>query len=253
MEAKTPRKADFRWNYARSGARCASLVSAWPQQARWLASAIARDPAAWTDGIVVIRIGVNDLGQRRHLDEYAKTGLTDAHRRLIEECAREIASAIDVVRAASSSVRIVVVGVADDSSWPPATTARRTADVITRMRDVLDAFDRRLEQETTRRSGAVFMNDRTWYYEHWADFDAVGNPRQSGVSLGGATQITNTQGDAPTNLLLDDGHAGTVANAFWLRELITTINRSFGASVPTLTDEEIGALADPDGSLGIAP
>jgi hypothetical protein len=40
LEAKTPRKNDFRWNYARSGARCASLTTEWPEQTRWLVSAI---------------------------------------------------------------------------------------------------------------------------------------------------------------------------------------------------------------------
>ena len=253
LEAKTPRKNDFRWNYSRSGARCATLTTEWPEQTRWLVSAIESDPGAWADGIVVIRIGVNDLGQASHLDEYANTGATDTKRARIAECVAEVSRSIDRIREASLSVRIVVVGIADDSSWPASEVPHRSPEEVARIREVLDLFDRSLAGMVNRKHNAVFMSDRTWYYSRWADRDANGNAQVSGVSLGGRTPVTNTRGDAPNNLSLADGHAGTVANGFWARELIQTLRRDFDLDVPPLTDAEIARVADPTGEYGIAP
>ena len=253
LEAKTPRKEDFRWNYAWSGARCASLVSEWPQQTRWLVSALEAEPDAWADGVVVLKIGVNDIGQRRHLDAYAASGAGAPERAIIAACARETASALDMIRAASATVRVLVVGVADDSSWPAATTPPRSAEEIARVREVLDAFDDALRATISGREHVAFMDDRSWYYDHWADRDAEGSAQTSGVRLGGSTAVTNTQGDSPVNLMLADGHAGTVANGFWARELVRALAREFDVQVPELSDAEIAALADPRGDLGIAP
>jgi hypothetical protein len=253
LEAKTPRKQDFRWNYAWSGARCASLTSAWPWQARWVATSLRADPEAWADGLVLVKIGVNDLGQRRHLDAYAATGLRDAERAVIAGCAREIGTALDMIRAASPTVRVLVVGVADDSSWPPETTPQRSAEEVARIRAVLNAYDDALRSLVAERAGMAFMDDRAWYYEHFADRDSAGNSQPSSISFGGRTPVTNSQGDAPNNLMLADGHAGTVANGLWVRHLIRTLDRELGFEIPEISDADIARIADPHGEYGIAP
>lgn len=252
LEARTPRKLDYRYNYALSGARCASLGSAWPGQAQWLASAIRSRPGQWTNGIVVIKIGVNDLGQKSHLDQYARTGITDAERALITACAQEISRAVETVREAGPTVRIVVVGVADDSSWPPDAVPWRSSLETTRIRSVLDLFDQTVRSAVSK-PGVVFMDDRRWYYDHWSDRDSRGQAQVSGRNLGGAKDVTNTRGDEPVNLMLADGHAGTIANGFWARHLIRMLNDTFGTAIPPLLDAEIAQLADPSGAYGIAP
>jgi hypothetical protein len=253
LEAKSPKKLDYRYNYALSGARCASLVSDWPGQARWLASAIRAHPREWADGVAVIRIGVNNVGQKRHLDQYADAGVTPKDRQTIAACAQEILAAVQQVRAASPTLRIVVVGIADDSSWPPATTPWRSPDEIRRMREALDLFDATVQAAVTTDPRTVFMADRSWYYDHWADRDSAGHSQRSERTLGGRVPVANTQGDEPFNLVLADGHAGTVANGFWVRELIHTLNAEFGLGIPPLLDAEIAHLADPAGTAGIAP
>ena len=132
--------------------------------------------------------------------------------------------------------------VVEDSSHFAGTTAA-----------VLDFFDARLRELTQTTDGVAFMNDRDWYTAHWAERDSAGDSQLSGYSLGGRTEVANTRGDAPNHLALGDGHAGTVANGLFAQELIRAVDRAFGWDVPTLTDAEIAAIADPDGRYGIAP
>jgi len=252
-EAKAPRKADYRWNYAVSGARCSTLVSERPWQTRWLISALRAERAAWADGIVVIRIGVNDVGLSRHMDRYAKQGVDADHRARVARCADEIAAAARAIRAAHPSVRIVVVGVADDSSWPVGIVPDRDATQVARIRDALDLFDDAVRSAIRSVEGAAFMRDRSWYQDNWPDRDAEGRAVLGARSLGGTVAVTNTRGDEPHHLSLADGHAGTVANGFWARELILFLDQTYGLRVPPLSDAEIAALADPDGAYGIAP
>lgn len=252
LEARTPRKIDYRWNYAVSGAGCSSLHDHWPWQTRWLVSALRAEPSAWRDGIVVIRIGVNDLGQERHLDAYARDGVSTADEARIDRCVRDVRRAVRAARRAHTGVRIVVVGVADDSAWPVGVVPRRSAAEVERIRAALDRFDDRLEDAVTAVPGTVFLRDRRWYQDNWADRDAAGMAVLSARDLGGPVPVTNTRGDDPRHLSLADGHAGTVANGFFARELVRTVNAAFGMDVPLPTDAELARLADPDGRAGIS-
>jgi hypothetical protein len=248
MEASAPRKYDYRYNYAESGATCASLR--W--QSLYLASAMRRAPRRWENGLVVIKLGVNDLGQRAMLPVHAADGLSADAGGRIRACMSEMAGAIGRIRSASGSVRVLLVGIADDSSWPPGSTPWRSDEEVRRIRLVLDAFDDAL-RDLAGAPGVAFMDDRSWYYRWWADRGADGHPRRSSRSLGGVTPVTNTQGDHPSNLMLQDGHGGTVAMGFWAREFIQAVNAAFALGAPPLLDEEIARLVDPRGDLGLAP
>ena len=81
----------------------------------------------------------------------------------------------------------------------------------------------------------------------------VGWPRNDTGSSNWPPPVTNTKGDAPNNLLLEDGHAGTVANGFWAAQLILTLRRDFDLDIPPLTHAEIARVADPERTFGLAP
>ena len=197
LEAKTPRKFDYRWNYAVSGARCTTLLHEWPWQVRWLESALRHEPAAWANGLVVIRIGVNDVGLSSHMERYAEHGVTPGDRARIARCAEEIGAAARAIRKSHASVRIVVVGVADDSSWPVGIVPDRDAVQVAHIREALDLFDASVRNATEHVPGAVFMEDRSWYRSSWPDRDASGRAVLGARNLGGTVPITNTRGDEP--------------------------------------------------------
>ena len=60
--AQTPRKDDYRYNFAVSGASCSQLMGHPLRQAVRLVDLMNTEPQAWRNGIVLIRIGVNDIG-----------------------------------------------------------------------------------------------------------------------------------------------------------------------------------------------
>ena len=51
--------------------------------------------------------------------------------------------------------------------------------------------------------------------------------------------ITDSQGDAPVNAVLADGHAGTAWNALWASALVDLLNRRFDAGIPPVEESEV--------------
>jgi hypothetical protein len=252
LAAKTPKKEDFLYNFALSGSTCSSLSRDWPWQARWATRFLEADPERWASGLVVIKVGVNDLGQISHLKTFARVELTPSVLATIDGCASSLDEVVHRIRAVSS-VAILAVGIADDSSWPADEVPALTPTEVARIRSVLNRFDQEMVKVISGVEGAAFMDDRAWYYDNWPDRDPMGEPRTASVSLGGVIGVTNTRGDRPTNLLLQDGHAGTVANGLWLRGLIRPVNDSFGCGISPPLLSEIADRADPDRSIGLAP
>jgi hypothetical protein len=252
LSAKAPPKYDYKYNYAFSGMKSASLLHEWPRQTHWLLGEIAHD-RGWNQGVVVIRIGINDIGQINHLQEYVKKGITEEVRRRVESCAHHIADTVQAIRQANDSIRIVLVGIADNSSAPFDKNMRFSPEDKKVIRSVLDMFDTLLEEIATHDDKAVFMDDRFWLQRYWPEGKSGSAEESLELFLGGGVGVTKTWGDHPRNLILADGHAGTVANGLWTRELIELLNHAFGFNISPLLDEEIAALADPFGEYGIAP
>jgi hypothetical protein len=253
LESSTPRKYDYRYNYALSGLGCSSLLTEWPEQARWAIDQIKGDQSHWDNGIVVIKIGINDLGQLHHLEEYAKTGLTPDVRQRVKACINYIATAVKRIRKASTTVHIVLYGIMDNSKFPLPSEVSFDPKQLEMIRSVLDLFDTGLRELAERDSNTVVVDDRIWVDHYWPNVGIAPNLNLTQVFLGGSIGVSNTKGDHPRNIMLQDGHAGTISNGLWSRELIHRLNDSFGYGISPLLDGEIAALADPDGVLGIAP
>jgi len=252
LSAKTPPKNDYKYNYAFSGLKCASLLHEWPRQAYWLLGEISHD-RGWSRGVVVIRIGINDIGQINHLQEYAEKGITEEVRQRVESCTQHIADTVQAIRKANDSIRIVLVGIADNSDFPSDKKMRFSSKEKIAIRSVLDMIDTLLKDIVAHDDNAVFMDDHLWLRRYWPERKGGSAEESFELSLGGLVGVTKTWGDHPRNLVLADGHAGTVANGLWVRELIALLNNRFGFNIPPLLDEEIAALADPHGEYGIAP
>ena len=253
LPAKSPRKRDFRHNFAISSTRCESLSRRWPYQTKWLRSLLKADPQRWADGLVFIRIGVNDFGQARHLDVWARTGLDASASRLVDGCLDDISNAVEEIREVSATVNIALVGIAHDYNAPPSTEQWQTVPELARIDAVLDHFDAGLQALAAGDPHIAYLDDKRWVSRYWGGRDADGRPAYHPVFLGGTTPVTNTAGDAPSHRVLADGHAGTVANGLWLASVLSTLNERFGYRFSPIADAEIASLADPEGRYGIAP
>jgi hypothetical protein len=251
LGGRAPRKQDYQFNFAVSGAKCSDMMSGYYRQAPRLLTLMNRDPARWQDGVVIVRIGVNSIGQEPELDDYAQHGVTPAARERIAQCVGWIRQAVDLIRSHHNRVRFVLVGMDDNSDWPPLVNRWKSRRELANISVALGLFNDGLRQLAAGDPRIAFFDDRAWFRRTWGGRDADGKPAYRAVNLGGAASVTNTQGDEPVNAVVADGHAGTVYNALWAADLVNLLDASFGTDIRPIGTDEIAHFADPTGAFGL--
>lgn len=243
IAVRRPRKQDFEYNVAYSGARCSDLAGPQGQVAQ-LRRAIDADAAAWGGGVVLFRIGINDIGRREVLDEVARTGMTDAHRQLVRACTDAIIDAVRGFRGAHEQLHFVLVGIADNANWPPNFDAFRDAEALRRLDAMHDAYDDALRTFASTTPGVAFFDDRSWLRERWGSRDADGAPAYRPYPVAGVP-VALVQGDEAASAYVADGHANTMVNALWAQSLARFLVERFGAPLTPVTDDELAAFLRP--------
>ncbi len=232
VPTRVPRKEDYLYNYSWSGTRCAGLMTEWPEEARNFIRRIKAEPERWRDGLVVIRIGVNDFGQADNLNRWASAPLDAAP--IIDGCLAEIAHAAAAIRRVSD-VHIALIGIAHDYETPMA-AAGVPDETVQTVAAVLDRFDTGLVEIAAGDPRIAFVDDAAWLARRF------GSRRSGGVAktveIAGMS-LSNAVGDAPSNLHLADGHAGTIASGLFLQHLVRELNARFGWSLTPISDEDI--------------
>ena len=239
LRTQAPRKFDFQYNYAVSGMTCQSLLNTWPYQARWLLDRIRRDRTYWDNGLVVIRIGINDLGQAYHLENWAESGLDDTARLVVDTCVDYILETTGRLLDSHPGITVVISGIVRDYNVP-TTLVFTDVEEIARIEEVLQYYDNRLLEFTTAESRAVFFDDREWVTELFGD-RARGELIES-FSLADRINISNTVGDHPSNISLADLHGGTVYHGLWLRNMLRQLNEQTSYEFTLPTAEDIAGL-----------
>jgi hypothetical protein len=115
--ARTPRKDDYRYNFAVSGASCSQLMGHPLRQAIRLVDLMNTEPQAWRGGIVLIRIGVNDVGGHDVLDELSRDPTASRPAALINACIGAIGEAVALIRKQHPDTYVVLVGVLSNADW----------------------------------------------------------------------------------------------------------------------------------------
>lgn len=234
VPTRTPAKLDYLYNYAWSGARCASLTEAWPDQARRFLDRLSAEPERWADGLVVIRIGINDFGQGEHLKVWARE--PEKASPLVDACIEEIAESVAAIRK-KSTVHIALVGIARDYNTPFA--ALSPAEIAS-AEAPLARFDDGLKALAARDLRIVFIDDNAWFEEK---FGARVRGTLAESTLVDGLAVTNAAGDGTQFLHTADGHPGAVASGLFLQHFIGRLNEKFGWRLSIPSDEEIVTLA----------
>jgi hypothetical protein len=244
---RAPRKQDFRFNFAVSGAVCADLHQGYYRQLPRLLREIGGSDD-WAGAVVVIRVGINDVGTVPFLDRLA-TRPDDAEAyAVIDACSAAIIQATDQLLLKEQRLRVVLVGMLDNADWPPNLQRWRSGSETSAIRRGLDRFDEALRGTAARHPGrVVFFDDREWFRAIWGGRDATGQPAYQPLMLGQRLKVEHRQGDDVTHSVLQDGHAGAVWNALWARSLVDTVNSAFGGAITPITIDEILELIDPHG------
>ncbi len=213
---RTPRKEDYLYNFAVSGATCGNLLGG-PlgryAQAPRLVELMDRDPGRWRNGIVVIRIGNNDWSAV--LDEQARDPKAPAVRAAAAYCVEQIAAAIALIHRSHPDTRILLVGTDNGANDPEALERYRSAEALNNLQVAFDDFNARLGELAGSDMRIAFFDAGNWFRSHWGTRGYDNTPAFKTVIIGETLRVTNTIGDAPTNAELADHHAGLVWNTLW--------------------------------------
>jgi hypothetical protein len=247
INGRSPRthKLDHLHNFALSGWGCDSLLDSHRAQVTAFVELIEADPERWARGAVVIRIGVNDFGQREALHALAADPADVEVNARIDGCIDAIGRSLAALREAAPELLVVLVGIFDNSHWVPLQNQFQSRAELDNIGQALDRFDTALRAMADADSRAVFFDERAWFATHFGGRSARGRPAYRSVRIGKA-RLRNSQGDAPGNAIVADGHAGTGWNALWASDLVAVIARELPEpALRTLQPEEIQDLLRP--------
>jgi len=244
---RAPKKEDYLYNFAFSGAGCTNLMGVgYRQRLHQVPRLIAmmdRDPELWKKGIVVIRIGINDWAPS--LDLQAHSPNAPEVRSVIDFCAGEIGKSLARIHASHPETRVLVVGLAVDTADPEIRQNWPTVQEIDNLELAVGNFNAAVRKVVASAPGAAYFDDAAWSARHWGK-RAAGevNPAVS-IEIGNRFKVTNTSGDDPHNALLADDHAGLAWNALWAQYLVERLHEAFGLPLKPISDEEVAAFVLP--------
>lgn len=237
---RTPRKEDYLYNFASSGASCGNLMGRALQrlgQAPQLVELMNHDPGRWRSGIVIIRIGNIDWSAT--LDEQARDPKAPKVRDTAAHCVEQTADAVRLIHARHPNTRILLVGVDNEMNEPGAFDKYRSAVAVANIQTAFDDFNARLRELVGTDSRLGFFDLGDWFRSLWGMREPDGTPNYRAVIVGEELRVTNTIGDEPSNAILADDHAGLVWNALWAQALVMRLREAFDLPLTQITDEEL--------------
>jgi len=236
---RTPRKEDYLYNFANSGATCRNLMGGplhrYPQAPR-LVELMDHDPGRWRNGVVVIRIGNNDSSAV--IDDQAREPKAPEVLAAAAYCVEQIAAAIRLIHAAHPKTRILLVGT-DNEVSDPTIDKRHSAAAIANIQTAFDDFNTQLRGLASADARIAFFDLGAWFEGLWGTRGPDGTPAFKTVTIGGKLRVTNTVGDEPTHAELADHHGGLVWNALWAQSLVTRLREAFNLPLTPISDEEV--------------
>lgn len=242
---RAPRKEDYLYNFANSGATCQNLIGGplqrYPQAPR-LVELMDRDPARWRNGVVVIRIGSNDWSTE--LDEQARDPKAPAIRAVATYCLDQIAATVSLIHAAHPDTRIVLVGIDNELNDPRTLETYRSALAVANIQASFDDFNGQMRAFAGSDARMAFFDLGAWSRSLWGSRGPDGAMEARTVTVG-TLHVTNTVGDAPNNAILVDDHSGLAGNALWAQALVSRLREAFGLPLTPISDAEVARFVSP--------
>ncbi len=234
---RAPRKEDFEHNFALGGSRCEALTTGIYRQAPRLVNLMDRHPARWQRGVVVVRIGIIDIGLADSLDALSRNAADAGVRARTLACLGHIREAVNLIHASHPQTHIVLVGILDNTDHPAYAGQWKTATEFDNIRAGLDVFDAGLQQIAANRPDRIaFFDDRTWFSQRWGSLGG----RKSATPAPGLS-VRHAMGDSPEHSVLANGHAGLAWNLMWARSLVELLNERFALGIAPINDDEASA------------
>ena len=237
---RAPLKEDYLYNFASSGRQCRDLNGSLFRPLRQVGPLVRlmdREQERWREGIVVVRIGSNDLAPIENA--LTKTPPPPEAETIAANCAREIGTAIRTIRANHPTVRILLVGLGDYSSDPEGTGRYFTLQASANIRNATAAFNDRLKKLVDNDPYSAFFDDQAWFDDKWGPRTANNVLGHKVINIGGKLTLTFSLGNEPNHAVLLDRHAGMAWNALWAQSLVMRLREAFDVPISPISDAEL--------------
>lgn len=236
LGGRSPQKMDFQFNFAQSGAECQALTQG--RMAQRLISVMDQHPQAWERGIVLIRIGANDLGTEEVLNQIAKGLDQEQIRDRMSLCAQQVQTTLTLLRKNHPRTHVVLVGLFNNAHWARLINKWTTRNEQERIGQVVTAYNSLL-MALVRPGHVSYFDDVKWFETQWGSRTPEGQPDYKTVRVMNGWPTTNSVGDHPSNATVVDGHAGTLWNLKWAQALVDHINTNTSIKLPKVTDDQL--------------
>jgi len=240
---RVPKKEDYLYNFAVTGAACEHLMGNRVYQARRLVALMDTEPERWRRGVVVIAIGGNDFGTQ--LDLEAKDPSSPVLLDLSAHCAREIGRAVALIHAKHPTTRIVLVGLTGEADDPLMVDRWQTAQETANIQASLDLFNGAIRKVGEGDPRISFVDLSAWSRRLVGGRTASGKPDYKTIALGPNIRVTHSLGDDPRNMVLANDHNGVALNALWTQALVRHLIDAFGLPLTPISDEEVIHFLEP--------
>jgi len=212
---------------------------AWRQTPR-LIDVMNEQAHRWRNGVVVIRMGVNNFGKKEDLAALAVNPNDPVVVQRMAMCVNAIARSVQAIHQSHPQVRIVLVGIFNNVHWVPYQTQWTSPQAQDNISRGLDHFDHALERMAATDGRLAFFDDRAWFASQWGQRSpTTGQPNYQDVHLSTRLVVTNTAGDSPDNAVLGNLHAGLVWNVLWTQALVNLVRERFGLAVDAVTKDDV--------------
>ena len=223
-----PRRTGYEYNWSRSGATTDTLVNG--GQATGLAQQVRDGKVSH----VWMQIGINDFAKDNFifLIYYGLVPEATLNAK-IEKMLDNINTAVETVQDAGS-VKMVIVSVLDPTIAPQSASVISNEAGRKRISDAIAKLNQGIEEiATTHDIYFVDYNQVAMRLNALADENLV-------MNIGGALIDSNTPGNEPHHLQLEDGHAGTVLSGLLANMIfIEPFNAAYNTNIPLFTEDEI--------------
>lgn len=236
LKSRSPKKLDYEYNYAVSGLGCQSLLDDWPYQGKWLLNELKSNPEYWRNGLVIIKIGINNIGKNTDLLNWKNTGLDAEAASAVTGCVDAITKMSDRIIAQQPGIKVAISGITRNYNFIDEWHTPLNPEDIQNIESVLSEFDSRLQRYASGSTMIAYIDDHYWFNQTFGSKES--GDLKSKIHFTEGIDLINASGDEPINMLLQDHHTGTLYNALWITHLITEINQQLGLtlSLPTRHD-----------------
>jgi hypothetical protein len=225
-----PRRSGYEYNWARSGATTADMISS--GQHTGLAKQVANGKVTRA----LIYIGTNDFHIWNHTyDEIYFGTLTGAAlQKKIDGIVANIALAVDTLQKAGD-VQIAIMNFLDPAISPDIVALFPIPQQRQRVSDAIIKVNAGLQSLGASRRVTIISSQGV-VQAMLGRIDANGF-----LNVGGELINTFAKGNEPHNGRLDDalGHPGTVSSGFLANLFIDALNKNLGMAIASFTDQEI--------------